>query len=41
MVPFEEGLERTIRWYRGNSGWVARVKSGEYQRYYEKNYANR
>jgi dTDP-glucose 4,6-dehydratase len=41
MVPFEEGLERTIRWYRDNSGWVARVKSGEYQRYYEKNYANR
>jgi dTDP-glucose 4,6-dehydratase len=40
-VPFEEGLERTIRWYRGNPGWVARVKSGEYQKYYEQNYANR
>ena len=40
-VPFEEGLERTIRWYRDNPGWVARVKSGEYQKYYEQNYANR
>jgi len=41
LVPFEEGLERTIRWYRENAGWVARVKSGEYQQYYERNYANR
>jgi len=41
LVPFEEGLERTIRWYRENTGWVSRVKSGEYQHYYEKNYANR
>jgi len=41
LVPFEEGLERTIRWYRENPGWVERVKSGEYQQYYEKNYANR
>ena len=40
-VPFEEGLERTIRWYRDNPGWVARVKSGEYRKYYEQNYANR
>ncbi|MCS7042198.1 MAG: dTDP-glucose 4,6-dehydratase [Bryobacteraceae bacterium] len=40
-VPFEEGLERTIRWYQENAGWVARVKSGEYLRYYEQNYAGR
>ncbi len=41
QVGFEEGLERTIRWYRENKAWVAHVKSGEYQRYYEQNYANR
>jgi dTDP-glucose 4,6-dehydratase len=41
QVGFEEGLERTIRWYRENTGWVARIKSGEYQKYYEQNYANR
>ena len=39
--PFEEGLKATIDWYRQNAAWVARVKSGEYQRYYENNYANR
>jgi dTDP-glucose 4,6-dehydratase len=39
--PFEEGLQATIEWYRANPDWVAHVKSGEYQRYYEHNYANR
>src|SRR5579862_5713218 len=37
-VPFEDGLKSTIEWYRSNPGWIARVKSGEYQSYYEKNY---
>ncbi|HEV8146057.1 MAG TPA: dTDP-glucose 4,6-dehydratase [Bryobacteraceae bacterium] len=40
-VPFEEGLKKTIDWYRANSAWIARVKSGEYQKYYAENYANR
>ncbi len=40
-VAFEEGLPRTIAWYRGNPGWVARVRSGEYQAYYERNYGSR
>jgi dTDP-glucose 4,6-dehydratase len=39
--PFEAGLAATIEWYRENAAWVAHVKSGEYQRYYEHNYANR
>ncbi len=41
QVAFEQGLADTIEWYRSNAGWIARVKSGEYQSYYEKNYANR
>ena len=41
QVPFEEGLWETIEWYRANPGWIARVKSGEYQNYYQSNYANR
>jgi dTDP-glucose 4,6-dehydratase len=41
QVPFEEGLRETIEWYRANPGWIARVKSGEYQSYYQSNYANR
>jgi dTDP-glucose 4,6-dehydratase len=41
QMPFDAGLSQTIRWYRDNAGWVQRVKSGEYQNYYEKNYAGR
>ena len=40
-MPFEEGLRATIDWYRANAPWIARVKSGEYQNYYQRNYANR
>ena len=40
-MQFEQGLEATIDWYRQNSEWVKRVKSGEYRRFYELNYANR
>lgn len=40
-VKFEDGLAATINWYRKNQDWVARVKSGEYRRFYELNYANR
>jgi dTDP-glucose 4,6-dehydratase len=40
-MPFEEGLAATVDWYRKNSAWVQRVKSGEYQNYYEQNYAGR
>lgn len=41
QVGFEQGLAQTVAWYRDNRDWVARVKSGEYQNYYERNYANR
>jgi dTDP-glucose 4,6-dehydratase len=40
-VPFELGLADTIQWYRENREWTARVKSGEYLRYYDKNYSDR
>lgn len=41
LTGFDEGLARTIDWYRQNSGWVKRVKSGEYQNYYALNYGAR
>jgi dTDP-glucose 4,6-dehydratase len=41
LVPFEEGLARTIAWYRENPAWIARVRSGEYLSYYDKNYLGR
>ena len=40
-MPFEQGLAATIEWYRANPEWVAHVKSGEYQHYYERNYGGR
>ncbi|HBY62698.1 MAG TPA: dTDP-glucose 4,6-dehydratase [Solibacterales bacterium] len=41
QVPFDEGLRRTVAWYRENAEWVRRVKSGEYLDYYRRNYAAR
>jgi dTDP-glucose 4,6-dehydratase len=41
VIQFERGLAETIDWYRANSAWVARVRSGEYRTYYERNYGNR
>jgi dTDP-glucose 4,6-dehydratase len=41
LMDFETGLARTIEWYRANSGWVERVRSGAYRSYYEKNYGGR
>ena len=41
LTSFDEGLARTIDWYRQNPGWVKRVKSGEYQNYYALNYGAR
>ena len=40
-LSFEEGLEKTIRWYLGNTQWLENVTSGEYLRYYEQMYAGR
>ncbi len=37
-VTFEEGLEKTIDWYLSNQEWLQHVTSGDYQKYYEKQY---
>jgi dTDP-glucose 4,6-dehydratase len=36
LMPFEKRLPETVRWYQTHAEWMARVKSGEYQRYYER-----
>jgi dTDP-glucose 4,6-dehydratase len=38
QVRFDEGLERTFRWYRENEDWWGPIRSGEYREYYEKQY---
>ncbi|MGH9682792.1 MAG: dTDP-glucose 4,6-dehydratase [Candidatus Acidiferrales bacterium] len=40
-VSLDEGLRRTIEWYRTNAEWMAGVRGGEYLSYYEKYYENR
>lgn len=38
---FETGLADTIAWYLAHGEWVARVRSGEYKNWMERNYGNR
>ena len=40
-LQFEEGIEKTVKWYLDNEEWLDNVTSGDYQSYYEKMYANR
>ena len=37
-LQFEEGIERTVRWYLDNEAWMDNVTSGDYQKYYETMY---
>lgn len=41
LMPFDQGLAETVRWYADNTEWLGRVRSGEYRQYYELNYAGR
>jgi dTDP-glucose 4,6-dehydratase len=41
QMTFDQGLQETVDWYKANPEWVARVRSGEYRKFYETNYANR
>jgi dTDP-glucose 4,6-dehydratase len=41
QVAFEDGLERTVAWYRENEWWWQPIRSGEYREYYERQYAAR
>lgn len=40
-LQFEEGIEKTVRWYLDNQEWMDKVTSGEYQRYYDEMYKGR
>ena len=40
-LQFEEGIEKTVRWYLDNQEWMDRLTSGEYEKYYESMYRNR
>ena len=40
-LQFEEGIEKTVRWYLENQEWMDHITSGEYEKYYESMYKNR
>ena len=40
-LQFEEGIDRTVRWYLDNQAWMDNITSGEYEKYYEDMYGNR
>ena len=39
-LQFEEGIEKTVRWYLDNQAWMDNVTSGDYQKYYDEMYKN-
>ena len=38
LTRFDEGLARTVEWYRDNAWWWEPIRSGEYREYYERQY---
>ena len=40
-LQFEEGIEKTVRWYLDNEEWMDKITSGDYVKYYEDMYTNR
>ena len=38
-LQFEEGIEKTVRWYLDNQEWMDNITSGEYEKYYEEMYS--
>lgn len=39
-LQFEEGIEKTVKWYLDHQEWMDNVTSGEYEKYYQKMYFN-
>lgn len=40
-LQFEEGIEKTVKWYLDNEEWLNNITSGEYEKYYDSMYSNR
>ena len=40
-LQFEEGIEKTVRWYLDHQEWMDNITSGEYEKYYEEMYQGR
>lgn len=40
-LQFEEGIEKTVKWYLENREWMERITSGDYKSYYDQMYRGR
>lgn len=40
-LQFEEGIEKTVKWYLENQEWMDQITSGDYQKYYDDMYTGR
>ena len=40
-LQFEEGIEKTVRWYLDHQAWMDNITSGEYEKYYAEMYKDR
>jgi dTDP-glucose 4,6-dehydratase len=41
LIPFEDGIRRTVEWYRDHESWWRAIKQGEFRAYYERTYGQR
>jgi dTDP-glucose 4,6-dehydratase len=41
LTSWEEGLQKTIRWYQENQDWVNHIRNGAYREYYKEMYDGR
>ena len=40
-LQFEEGIEKTVKWYLENEAWMNNILNGDYEKYYDDMYKNR
>jgi dTDP-glucose 4,6-dehydratase len=38
QYPFDRTIRETVEWYKNNESWWRKIKSGEYQEYYRRQY---
>ncbi len=40
-MDWDEGMAKTVQWYRDNEAWWRKIKSGEFRAYYEQQYGSK
>jgi dTDP-glucose 4,6-dehydratase len=40
-IPFEQGIQETVKWFKANESWWRPIKAGEFRSYYQRMYGQR